>query len=64
MSNTLKLNVQEIATRAKEELAEERANVAKVKIKRKLQEIEAAKKIVDNLEAEFALLLKDLEGNG
>jgi hypothetical protein len=57
-------DIKAIQKDAEEELYAERAERAKSRIKAKLIEIERAKKIVANLEAEYALLLKDLGSDG
>lgn len=57
-------DINEVLKDAQEELAAERAKRAKERIKAKLIEIERAKKIVANLEAEYALLLKDIGSDG
>lgn len=45
---------------AKAEVAEESTKIAKGKIKDKLKQIDSAKKIVSNLELEYAALLRDI----
>jgi GTP1/Obg family GTP-binding protein len=53
-------DVKEVEKQAREELATERATGAKAKIKSHLAKIEAARKIVANLEEEYAVLLRDI----
>ena len=45
---------------AEAELAEDRCKEAKKRIKSKLQAIAAAKKVVQNLEREYTVLLEDI----
>lgn len=45
---------------AKAEIAADRAQTAKKKIKDKLRQISAAEQVVSNLRGEYALLLKDI----
>lgn len=52
--------IKTIEQEAKAELAKENGEKAKVKIKAKLREIDAAEKIVANLKGEYEVLLKDL----
>lgn len=59
-----KINIRRIEQEAFDELSDERSAAAKVKIKAKIQELERARKIVANLEAEYELLLKDLGSDG
>ena len=45
---------------AEAELAEERAEKAKTRIKSKLREIAAARKVLGNLNREYEILLEDI----
>lgn len=47
---------------AEKEIAEEAMKAAKGKIKAHLQKIEAAKKVLVNLENEYAILLREVAG--
>ena len=53
-------DVKKVQDEAKEELAKERGEAAKKKIKTKLKDIEAARLIVRNLEREYEVLLEDI----
>lgn len=56
-------DVKAIAAEAEKEVADELAGIAKGKIKASLRAIAQAKKVLANLEAEHAVLLRDV-GNG
>ncbi len=53
-------DVKKAQEEAEAEIAEERGKEAKRLIKTKLKEIAAAKKVVSNLEREYAVLLEDI----
>lgn len=53
-------DITQVEKDAKAELAEEAGKIAKTKIKGKLKEISAARAVVANLEAEYAVLLKEI----
>lgn len=60
MSAEKVVNLKEIADEAREELAEERRDQAKRKIKAKLRQIQDARLIVSNLERELEDLYAEL----
>lgn len=53
-------DVKKAQDEAKEELAKERTDAAKKKIKSKLKDIESARAVVRNLEREYEVLLEDI----
>lgn len=53
-------DIKAVEADALKEIAEEKAKAAKAKIKGKLAEIARAKRIVANLEEEYAVLLRDI----
>ena len=58
------LDILEIEKEAKKELAEVKVENAKLKIKSKLQQIDAAETILKNLKAEYADILATLSDWG
>lgn len=54
------IDIKKVQEEAEKEVREDAEKAAKVAIVGKLREIARAKKIVANLEAEYALLLRDL----
>lgn len=57
---TTLIDIKAVEAEAKAEIAKEAGEKGKAKLKSKLREIAAAKKIVANLEGEYAVLLADL----
>lgn len=53
-------DIKKIEAEAKKELADEQSKDAKNKIKKKVREIEQARRIVRNLEGEYEVLLRDI----
>lgn len=53
-------DINAVEKEAKAELAKDRADKAKGRIKEKLRQIAAAEQIVTNLKGEYTLLLKDI----
>ena len=53
-------DVKEVVKEAEKEVREEKAKEAKAKIKAKLKEIERARKVVNNMEREYEVLLSDI----
>lgn len=54
------IDIKQVEADAKAELQKEASEKARGKIKDKLRQIEAARKIVANLEGEYAVLLQDI----
>jgi hypothetical protein len=55
------INIEKIETEALAELAIEEGNRAKTRIMAHLGKIAAAKKVVENLEIEYRVLLRDIQ---
>ena len=53
-------DIKQVEEEARKELAEEKSNAAKAKIKAHLGKIAAAQKIVDNLKQEYEVLIRDI----
>jgi len=60
----LMFDIKAVEKEAKAELAKEQGEAAKKKIKVKLKEIASARTVVQNLEAEYTLLLADIGSDG